>query len=866
MNDLENRLAELIGRKDYLPLNVPELLRQLRLPPNRQQELQAVLRKLEQSGQITRTKGNRYIKSQEADLIPGQIQINRQGKGFLRSEEAGAKEIMIPQEATGTALHGDRVLVRRDVRPRGLRPDRGVAQETGSVIRILERKRSQIVGTLQRGRQFLYVIPDDPRMPHDIYVPEPRDVGRKPNFGDKVVVELLEWTSRHNNPEGEIIEVLGAPDEEGVDMLSVLRQYDLPLHFPKPVLAEARAIGSTVTPDELAGREDCRSHHVITIDPDDAKDFDDAICLERASQGQWKLWVHIADVSHYVKPGTALDVEARKRGNSTYLVDRVIPMLPEALSNELCSLKPNVDRLTKCVEFLVTDDGRVLSTKFYPAVIHSKRRFTYKEVFAILQGGGAPVSRPGALTSHDQQGAVPEAGAPDSIVQMLHDAHELAQKIRRLRFKNGSLALDFPETKIRLDEQGRVLRIEKIENDVSHQLIEEYMLLANEAVATRLMSENQKAIYRVHEEPEERRLNEYREDVLSHHIPCGNLTKRPEVSKLLQKLDTIPIGAALKIGFLRSLMRARYAVEPLGHYGLAKAKYTHFTSPIRRYADLVVHRALFQASHGPTHSLKETAEHISDTERNSADAERDSKDVKMYAFLKAQLAMPKPPVYLALVIDVRNFGFFVDVPGLAMSGLIHCSSLTDDFYEFDEARGTLTGRRNRRVFRLGDKVEVQIAKVDSFKKQVDFRLAREERSAAKPQPKDRDRSPGAAGEQRGSRPHFQKSQGWRSAADGDRPRSERPPQRGPQRFQDRQQSRPQPGQPPRGSTRPPQQKSGNFKTQSQSRPPLPSRPSRDAKPEPARPQSGGGNFRAGPSRPQIPSSHSRSKFGGRRRR
>ena len=860
---MEEQILSLLGQKDYFPANVPEMLEQLRWQPNRQQELQAVLRKLEQSGQITRTKGNRYILSQEADLIPGTIQINRQGKGFLRPDDSTVKEIMIPEGDTSTALHGDRVLVRRKVRTRGLRPDRGIEQETGSVIRILERKRSQIVGTLQRGRQFLYVRPDDPRMQQDIYVTEPRDVGRKPNIGDKVVVELLEWESRNTNPEGEIIEVLGAPDEEGVDMLSVLRQYNLPLHFPKPVLAEARAIGSTVSEHEVAGREDCRSHQVITIDPDDAKDFDDAICLERTSQGQWKLWVHIADVSHYVKPGTALDVEARKRGNSTYLVDRVIPMLPEALSNELCSLKPNVDRLTKCVEFLVEEDGRVLSTKFYPAVIHSQRRFTYKEVFAILQERRSP-HRLGSET--ESKLADSEIDAPAPIVQMLHDAHELAQKIRRLRFKNGSLALDFPETKIRLDEQGRVLRIEKIENDVSHQLIEEYMLLANEAVATRLMSENQKAIYRVHEEPDARRINEFREDVLSHHIPCGNLTKRPEVSKLLQKLDTIPIGAALKIGFLRSLMRARYAVEPLGHYGLAKAKYTHFTSPIRRYADLVVHRALFQASHGPTHSLKETAEHISDTERNSADAERDSKDVKMYAFLKAQLAMAKPPVYPALVIDVRNFGFFVDVTGLAMSGLIHCSSLTDDFYEFDEARGTLTGRRNRRVFRLGDKVEVQIAKVDSFKKQVDFRLAREERKGrddrdARSRPPQRsqqrfdDRRPQPQQDRRASRP----KQGQ--------------PQRGPQRFQDRQQprpqSRPQPGQPPRPERQPqgsPQKKFGKFKTQSQSRPTLPNRPSRDAKSQPARPQSGGGNFQAGPARPQIPSSHSRSKFGGRRGR
>jgi ribonuclease R len=697
---MEDQILKLLGRKDYVPANVPELLRHLRLSPQRQQELQRVLRGLEQSGRIARIKGNRYIQPREADLVPGRIAINRQGKGFLQPDAPGLKEIMVPEDATSTALHGDRVLVRREVKARGLRPDR-IEQETGTVIRILERKRTQIVGTLQQGRQFLYVIPDDPRMPHDIYVSPPRDVGRPANVGDKVVVDLQEWESRHANPEGEIIEVLGPPDAEGVDMLSVLRQYQMPLHFPKNVLQEARSIGTTVAPNDLAGREDCRRQPVVTIDPDDAKDFDDAICLQRVSQDQWKLWVHIADVSHYVSPGSALDVEARKRGNSTYLVDRVIPMLPEALSNELCSLKPNVDRLTKCVEFLLSNEGRVLNTRFFPAVIHSKRRFTYKEVLAILQ-------RP----------------PTDSIERMLHDAHELAQKIRRARFKAGSLELDFPEMKIRLDEQGRIERIERVENDVSHQLIEEYMLLANEAVAGRLMGQHLKAIYRVHEEPDERRLQEYREEVLSHNVPCGNLTKRVEVQKLLQKLGTIAIGGALKIGFLRSLMRARYAVEPLGHYGLAKTKYAHFTSPIRRYADLVVHRALFQKSHGPTHSLKETADHISDTERNSADAERASKDVKLYAFLKAQLASPKPTPYPALVIDVRNFGFFVDVPGLAMSGLVHLSSVEDDFYVFDAQRNQLVGRRNRRVIRLGDKVEVQVAKVDSFKKQVDFRLAR----------------------------------------------------------------------------------------------------------------------------------------------
>src|SRR5277367_1224797 len=380
---MNEQIVRLLAQKNYVPANVPELLRLLHLSPNRQQELQAVLQKLEQSGAVARIKGNRYVSPREADLIPGRIRMNRAGKGFLQPDDSDLKEIAIAESATGTALHEDRVLVRRDVRKNSRSGDD--AQETGTVVRILERKRTQMVGTLQRSKQFLYVVPDDPRITHDIAVPEPRDVGRPAHIGDKVVVELQEWQSRNTNPEGEIIEVLGAPDEEGVDMLSVLRQYDLPLHFPKPVLHEANLIGSTVNPADVPGRVDCRSHQVITIDPDDAKDFDDAICLERVWSEQWRLWVHIADVSHYVKPGTALDAEAQKRGNSTYLVDRVIPMLPEALSNELCSLKPNVDRLTKCVEFLITNDGRVISTKFYSAVIHSQKRFAYAQVLEILQ-------------------------------------------------------------------------------------------------------------------------------------------------------------------------------------------------------------------------------------------------------------------------------------------------------------------------------------------------------------------------------------------------------------------------------------------------------------------------------------------------
>jgi ribonuclease R len=695
---VKEQLLELLGAKGYFPADAAELARQMELRSGQVSELGRVLDELEHAGRIARIKGNRYILPEVADLIPGRIRMNRQGKGYLTPDQKGVGEVEIPESATGTALHEDRVLVRRDVRPQGLRPGGGTVS-TGVVVRVLERRRTQIVGTLERSRHFLYVVPDDPRIPHDIYVPEPRDVGRRAYPGDKVVVELREWLTRQTQPEGEVVEVLGPPDAEGVDMMSVLRQYDLPLRFPRAVLDEARRVGTTVTAGDLEGREDCRGHRVVTIDPDDAKDFDDAISVERGERGGWRVWVHIADVSHYVRPGSLLDATARRRGNSTYLVDRVIPMLPEALSNELCSLKPGVDRLTKCVEFRIDDAGRVLQTRFYPAVIHSKRRFTYQEALAILQRQPA-----------------------DPLEDMVHRAHRLAQVLRRERFKAGSLELDFPEMKIRLDERGRVQRIERTENDISHQLIEEYMLLANEAVAARLMSLKRPAIYRVHEAPDERRLREYREDVLGHGVACGNLAHRVEVQRLLHRLNDLPIGPALKIGFLKSLMRARYAVEPLGHFGLAKAKYTHFTSPIRRYADLVVHRALFDAVAAKPSALAEIADHLSMTERNSADAERDSKDVKLFAYLRAQLESGRPEIYPALVTDVRNFGFFVDVPGLAMSGLVPLSTMEDDFYVFDAARGQVVGRRTRRVIRLGDRPSVQVAKVNAASKQVDFRL------------------------------------------------------------------------------------------------------------------------------------------------
>ena len=757
--DQEEAVISLLSRKDYRPANVPELLALLKLPGSNQQKLQSTLAALEREGRIIRTKGNRYIEAQEADLVPGLIQLTRGGRGFVQPDDPLLGEIAIAERFTSTAMHGDRVLVRRDVVPAGLRRGRPQTDadagpvKTGSVVRILERKRSTMVGTLQEGHRFLYVIPDDPRMSQNVIVPPPRDVGRKPNAGDKVVVELLAWENRHTNPEGEIIEVLGPPDQEGVDMLSVIRQYDLPLSFPKAVLSEARSIADeraelVATPAELRKRVDCRSHAVVTIDPDDAKDFDDAICVEPERDGRWKLWVHIADVSHYVQPGSALDEEAQKRGNSTYMVDRVIPMLPEALSNELCSLKPSVDRLTKCAEFLLSKHGDVVDVKFYPAIIHSKRRFSYQEALKVIEG------------------------TPDgALEEMLHQAHGLAQMLRRARFKKGALDLDFPESKIRLDDHGKILRIDRMENDVSHQLIEEFMLLANEAVAAKLMRMQVPGIYRIHESPKEERLNEYREQVLSHNVPCGNLNRREEIQRLLKRLSGLPIGQGLKIGFLRSLTRARYAVEPLGHYGLAKEKYTHFTSPIRRYADLIVHRVLFDNAAISAREMKRLADHISTTERTSADAERDSRDLKLYAHLQAQIDSGERVTYDALVTDVRNFGFFVDVTALGMSGLVHLSSVQDDFFELDPVRLSLVGRRSHRVICLGDMVQVQIYRIDPFKKQVDFQIAGSGGDGGSSKGGRPRRSTGGGGRSRGGRSSRPRGKGAPTSRTDEKPKS-----------------------------------------------------------------------------------------------
>src|SRR5512140_96533 len=583
---IREQILALLSRKDYRPLNKIEIARKLGVSGMARVALRGTLRDLERAGEIARIRKDRYVLPAEADLITGKLSVHPVGYGFLTSEKPGEPDVFIAAENVGTAMHGDRVVARISPEPPA---GRIKGRREGRVIRILERAHDTVVGTLQRSRNFYYVVPDDPRFVHDIYVrpvaavQEDRRSETAATVGDKVVVRLDDWQSRHVNPEGEIIEVLGPASAPGVDVLSIVRKFHLPTEFSSDVLEQAERIPESVDAQQIAGREDLRNQFIVTIDPDDARDFDDAINVKKLTNGDWQLGVHIADVAAYVDPGSALDREARRRGNSVYLPGRVIPMLPERLSNGVCSLKPQVDRLTHSVFIQFDKRGVAKSARFARSVMRSAHRLTYKEAYAILT-------------------SLPR----DRLGERLHVAWELAALLRRKRFEHGSLDLDFPEVKVWVDKQGNPVRLERVENDESHQLIEEFMLAANEAVARELKKRAIPTIYRIHENPDPEKLAEFREFVHGFNYRAGDLTHRAELQRLVASFRGKPEEQALKVALLKSLKRARYSPQPLGHYGLAKANYLHFTSPIRRYADLVVHCALARGSPLPPAPYRST--------------------------------------------------------------------------------------------------------------------------------------------------------------------------------------------------------------------------------------------------------------------
>lgn len=746
--NFRDRLIAHLRRRDYVPAPADAIARAWKLPTRDRRAFTSEVRQLLRSGAIVQVKGDRLCLPQEADLVTGRIQFRQSGSAQVIPDApvnqlAAEPRVHISAEDTATALHGDQVVVRlilphdRDF-PHFLKSD----ERAGRVIEILQRGRDTVTGTLQRGRAYFYVTPDDPRIPHDIIVPDPMRAGLRPlpAVGDKVVVRLGEWKQRHQNPDGEIIGRLGRTFEPRAELAAIYHKYDLNPLFPDPVVREVASLPDRVGAGDLVGRRDFRDVPTFTIDPDDAKDFDDALSLEYLDGGEMRVGVHIADVSSYVRAGTALDREAQRRGNSTYLVGTVVPMLPEKLSNGLCSLVEAEDRLTKAALFTFGSNGRLKRAEFANTVIRSRKRLTYKQAYALMFEDDLEKIRRLPVPPKHQTGSTGRLLSSLSDYELsdlqrwVRQLWALASKLRGDRMRGGSLDLDMPETKIFVDEEGYADRIERIENDESHQLIEEFMLLANEAVAKLTRTHNLPSLYRVHDEPDPTKLDDYRQFAATFGIKTGDLTNREEIVKVLAFIKDHPQGHILRTQLLRSMRKAVYRATADGHFGLNKRDYTHFTSPIRRYSDLVVHRVFdhylvkHQGAKAPDgHAggyqiarAEALAEHLSLTEVNSAEAERDSVKVKLMEFFEREAAKKKKTPFTAVITDVRTHGFFVELADAGAFGLVPISSLKDDFYLRDGAGSAFVGRKTRRRFALGHKVQVVVMKVDRQKRLIDF--------------------------------------------------------------------------------------------------------------------------------------------------
>jgi ribonuclease R len=709
------------------PLSKSQLARHLKLPGTRVTELRNALDALVKEGLIKEGKKNTY----QLPVVPkkqltGNLKFHPKGHAFffpdITDEQNLAtgfdftlnSRILIDRRNVGTSLDGDKVLVSlikqvpRPFRTRSeFTPDPS-DEIRGKVEQVLARRSGKLVGLYQKKGNFGWVDCDDKAIEGRIDVIG--DTTALP--GQLVVVDLEDWENRNATPRGRVIEVLGWPGDPGVDIISVIHRYGLRTSFPDEVLAEARAVPEEPEASEIARRKDWRDKLVITIDPADAKDHDDAIWLEKTSRG-WTLAVHIADVSHYIKPGSPMDSEAIDRGNSTYLVDRVLPMLPTELSNGICSLKPNVDRLTKCAVLEISQEGEITKAKFIDAVIHSRAKLSYEQAQAILDGKPAP------------------EGSDPQLVGLVKEGWNLASVLRERRFRHGALDLEMPEIKIRLDAQGRAEVADPVIHTESHQLVEECMLAANEAVAKILRDRMKPAIYRIHEDPDPSRLLDYTETAKAHGYRPGDLTNRAHIQKLLDDSKGSPEEHVIKLGLLKSLKRAVYSAEPVGHYGLAKVDYCHFTSPIRRYADLIIHRALQPLLENPPKphdrtpsqaDLREIARHISDTERTSSDAESETKQIKLLEYLDRVASSDKPPIFDGLITDVRPMGLMVEIPNMGVRGVVKREDLPEGRWRFEAHRMAWVSMDGK-VIQLGMRIPLRVINIDFDKRFVDFSVA-----------------------------------------------------------------------------------------------------------------------------------------------
>ncbi|WP_221032529.1 ribonuclease R family protein [Actomonas aquatica] len=750
-------ILKLLRQPGYRPVNEAGLSRQLGLDKKQRRLFSHELRLLLSQGVLTQVQGDRVALpdahggGRGDGTLTGTLKFRAGGSAMVIINRAGEpadvpEVVQIAAEDAANGFHGDKVRLQLDRRPNQRRNARNprANEPRGRIIEILDRGSDIVVGTLRRIRRRYYVSPDDPRFVHDIGVTDPADgkLSPPPDEGDKVVVKLHEWTNPNRPPEGRVVERLGRQWEPRAELLGVYRKFDLHPEFPADVLAEVARLPDRVQPRDLTARLDYRQIPTFTIDPDDAKDFDDALSIEFLPDDLIKIGIHIADVSAYVKPGSNLDKEAQRRGNSTYLVGTVVPMLPEKLSNGLCSLVEAEDRLTKTVFLTFDRKRRIVATAYANTVIRSLKRLTYKQAYTLLKEDDIQAARDLPLPPKHQTGSTGRALSSlkdrelSDLQNWIRTLWSLASKLRRDRMKRGSLDLDMPETKVFVDEDGYADRLELIEHDESHQLIEEFMLAANEAVARLTKQHKLCSVYRVHDDPDEEKLGEFRQELAAHGIRVGDLTLREEVTKLLVILKDHPQGHTLRTTLLRSLKKAAYRASPDGHYGLAKKDYTHFTSPIRRYADLLVHRVvdhyLITSGGWPMPAgykfgytqakMERLGEHISETETNSQEAERESVKIKTLEFFERELAKRHPRSFEAVVTDVRQHGLFIELVESMTFGFLPTSELGNDFYQLVDDNTAIVGRRSGQRFALNTRLSVSVAKVDRVKRMIDFQI------------------------------------------------------------------------------------------------------------------------------------------------
>lgn len=704
---IENKkIVEYVCGKKYSPMNAKQLAANFDFGNEDFKDFCSILHDLEFKGEIVKVKDDQYACPKKVGLLIGVLECKSQGFGFVIPVKESVNDIYVNEESMGEAMHGDLVVVRLPGKKvfKGKNPK----WDSGKIVKILNHANDTIIGLFKKNQNLNYVVPDNSALFKDVYVSD-ADANGAGN-DDKVIVKIVQWPTRHLNPHGVVTKILGKEGTPGVDIDSIIYQFQFPHVFNDDIKKELENISEDISEIEIKNRVDLRQKTVITIDPDDAKDFDDAVSVEKSGKN-WLLGVHIADVSYYVKPGSAIDKEAKLRGNSIYFPEKVIPMLPEKLSNGICSLKEGEDRLAKSVFLTFDSYGNWLGNDIRNTVIRVKKRFNYNEVTKLLD------EFDNNTTGH----------LSEDIKDLLVDMKSLREILFKKRMKRGSIELDLPEVDLKLDNEGNIVDVIKSVKDLSHSIIEEFMLIANEAVANFTREKKLPCLYRSHNEPDEDDMHGFADFIKGLKRKKLDPFDRVELQRVLDDAAGKPEAYAVNLMLLKSFKRAEYSINEYEHYALAIENYTHFTSPIRRYPDLFVHRSLdkhFSEKRDsgkdvfPEEYLKELASHCSYTERRAEEAEREIIKVKLIRHIGDKIN----EVMDGIITGVEEYGFFVQIQENLLEGLVHVRTLTDDFYVLDKKNVVLKGFKKKNIFRIGDKVKVEICNVDKLKKQVDFKV------------------------------------------------------------------------------------------------------------------------------------------------